>query len=146
MAKAKRPRGRPTRYTHKVANEILRRLASGETLRGICGDPGMPPASTVRGWVVDDRHGFAERYARARMLQADSLADETIEIADDLTEDAQSRRVRVDTRKWLIGKIHPAQYGDRAQVEHSGPGGGAIPTELTVRFVRPKKSDGDGSS
>lgn len=138
---AKRPRGRPTRYTHALAEEILRRLSSGETLRGICRDPHMPPASTVRWWVVDDRHGFAARYARARMLQADELADETIEIADNLDEDAQSRRVRVDTRKWLIGKIHPAQYGERAQVEHSGPGGGAIPTEVTIthRVIDPRE-------
>lgn len=101
----------------------------------------MPPASTVRGWVVDDRHGFGERYARARMLQADSLAEETIQIADDLSEEAQSRRVRVDTRKWLIGKIHPAQYGERTQLEHTGPSGGPVEVTITHRVIDPRDDD-----
>ncbi|CAH2606156.1 Terminase small subunit (plasmid) [Rhodovastum atsumiense] len=39
---------------------------------------------------------------------------------------------------------HLGQLKDKVDLEHSGPGGGAIPTSLEIRFVRPP--DGNGSS
>ena len=60
-------RGRPSKYTEAVAGEICTRLTGGETLREICrSSDHFPPESSVREWVVDDREGFAARYARAR--------------------------------------------------------------------------------
>jgi hypothetical protein len=45
-------------------------------------------------------------------------ADEIIEIADDETIEPNSRRLRVDTRKWLMSKLAPHRYGDK--LVHSG--------------------------
>jgi hypothetical protein len=56
-------RARPV-YTPELAHEICRRLAEGETLKVICREKGMPSASTVRRWVLDDVEGFADLYAR----------------------------------------------------------------------------------
>ena len=42
-------------YAPEIADAILERLASGESLRAICRDKGMPNDRTVRGWVLDDR-------------------------------------------------------------------------------------------
>ncbi len=39
-----------------------------------------------------------------------------MEIADDLSEDSNSRRVRIDTRKWLLSKMAPKRYGDRLEL------------------------------
>jgi len=64
-------------------DEILQRLAAGETLRGICRSPGMPPSSTVRWCVVEDTPpGFAALYARARDIGLDEQAEQTIELSD----------------------------------------------------------------
>lgn len=129
---AKRPRGRPTVYTRAIADLICKRIASGMSLRQACADEDIPPASTVRGWVVDDIDGFAERYTRARMLLAEHWADELVEIADDSSRDmvltkegekldsehVQRSRLRVDTRKWIIARMLPKVYGDKIDLNH----------------------------
>jgi hypothetical protein len=75
--------GRPSTYTPEIAAEILERLAAGESLLGICGAEGFPVAeSTVRGWAIDDLHGFAAKYTRARDIGLDHEADEIRAIAD----------------------------------------------------------------
>ena len=47
-------------------------------------------------------------------------------IADDLTEDPNSRRVRIETRKWLLSRLRPDKYGDRTQVD--------VQTRVTVDY------------
>jgi hypothetical protein len=107
----------------------------------------MPPESTVRLWVQDDREGFAAHYARAREVGYQSMADELIEIADDGSNDWMERkrgdgsteevenhevigrsRLRVDTRKWLLSKALPKVYGEKIVQEHTGANGGPIET------------------
>ena len=127
---ARKPRIRPT-YSPAVADEICARLAGGESLIAICRDEHLPAERTVRGWVVDDYEGFAPKYARARDIGLERMAEETIEIADDsgldvvMTDDGprpdgeviNRAKLRVDTRKWLLSKLAPKRYGDRLQVD-----------------------------
>ncbi len=81
---------------------------------------------------------FAEQYTRAREAQADFLAEDTIEIADNATNDwmatndpenpgytlngehVQRSRLRVDARKWFASKVAPKKYGEKIGLEHSG--------------------------
>lgn len=65
------------------------------------------------------------------------------EQAVDLLEDRARERV-MDTAnpsdrllEFLLKGLRPDKYGDRMKNEHSGPGGSAIPTKVTVEFVRP---------
>ena len=115
--------GRPSVYSPSVAEVILHRLAEGDSLLSICREHGMPSESTVRGWALDDRDGFAARYDRARELQADKHADDTIAISDgrDLAPgevyDAAKARVQVAARQWHAGRIRPRKWGDRIQVD-----------------------------
>lgn len=143
-------RGRPSTFDRAIADQIIERVSAGETLRQVCRSEGMPPESTVRNWAVYDYDGFGAQYARARDLQMEAWADETIDIADDarndwierenartgatfiaLNEEAVSRaRIRIDQRKWLMSKWKPSQYGDKLthvgdaekpiEVRHSG--------------------------
>lgn len=134
-----RPVGNQTEYTKEKADSICKRIASGESLSSICKDEGMPAKSTVCTWVLDKREGFDEQYANARRLQAELLADEIIDIADDSTNDYMVRqsksgedyetanpevigrsRLRVDTRKWYLSKVLPKVYGEKIHTEHSG--------------------------
>jgi len=102
---------------------ICARLAEGESLRSICADATMPAACTVREWILADLHHFAARYARARDKGLDNMADECLVIADSATaEDAQARRLSVDTRKWYLSKLAPKRYGDQ-QPAAGGVGG-----------------------
>src|SRR5438132_622777 len=81
-AEAANARGRPSLFKTSVADVICRRLADGETLRAICSNPAMPAKATVMRWLAQHPE-FRDRYARAREVQADVLAEEVIDIADD---------------------------------------------------------------
>jgi hypothetical protein len=145
--------GRPTSFKQSTGDEICKRLAEGESLRGICRDDHMPAASTVFGWLAgsDEKlRPFMEQYARAREAQADNLVDEILEISDDGTNDwmerrseaekgagvesgwvlngehVQRSRLRVDSRKWFASKVYPKKYADKIQQEISGKDGGPL--------------------
>lgn len=138
--------GRPSIYTPELAAEILSRLASGESMNSICRDDHMPSRQCVYEWVIHNREGFGDKYARARDSGLDVMAEELLDIADDGTNDyvekesqrtgttfvaldaehVQRSRLRVDTRKWYLSKLAPKRYGDKQTVEHTGAGGGPI--------------------
>lgn len=142
-----------SKYSPALALKICERLAEGESLRSICRDEGMPSAPTVRGWVVDDVHGFAEQYAHAREIGLDNVAEEILEIADNGANDwmekndpenpgyahngehSQRSRLRVDARKWYLSKIAPKKYGDKTSVEMT------VNTSLAERLERARIRD-----
>lgn len=133
---------RPSDFSREIADTICERLIEGESLRSICRDDEMPSASTVCRWLSNDE-AFQEQYAHARELQADTLFDEIVDIADGrkaLLEgndpDVQRDRLSVDARKWMAGKLRPKKYGEKVLNEHSGPDGKPIQTAVVVEFVK----------
>lgn len=122
--KTGRPVGRPSEYDAVVVDEICGRIATGESLRAICLADDMPNESTFRKWVINDVNGLSAQYARARMLRADVLAEEVIDISDNEPDPAKAR-VRVDARKWYAGKVNKT-YADKSTTELTGPGGGPV--------------------
>ncbi|RAU21131.1 hypothetical protein CU669_15140 [Paramagnetospirillum kuznetsovii] len=64
--------------------------------------------------VTNDHEGLASRYAHAREVRADVIAEEIIDIAD-TAEDANIARLQIDARKWYAGKVRPKVYGDKIQ-------------------------------
>lgn len=142
------PTGRPCEFTQETADAICARLSEGESLTSICKDAAMPARCTVTEWVRRFPE-FAKQYEQARTLMYEKWADETVDIADDATNDYVKRetekggaelvcdhehinrsRLRVDTRKWLLSKLLPKTYGDRTEL--TGPGG----APLTVQIVK----------
>ena len=139
------PAGRPSEYSTETADEFCARIAEGESLRTICLDGHMPALTTIFRWMRT-HEDFRQQYARAKEQQADAMAEEIIDIADDATNDwmekhdqhgnsigyqlngdhVQRSKLRIESRKWLMGKLKPKKYGDKVQTEHSGPDGAAI--------------------
>lgn len=127
---------RNSSFTQKIADEICGQIAEGRSLRAICGNEGMPDKATVLRWLADERYqSFRDQYARAREAQADALAEEILEIADDgkqdsyVDENGNTRtdqevigrsRLRVDARKWLASKLAPKKYGDKIETTLKG--------------------------
>ena len=126
---------RPSDYTPEKAADICAKLVMGESLRSICSAEDMPAIATVYLWLGKHPE-FMEQYTRAREDQADTLADEIIDIADDSSKDTilkenqdgstyevqntewiNRSRLRVDARKWVAAKLKPKRYGDR--VDHN---------------------------
>lgn len=102
---------------HKYGGEeaVLESIASGCTVTALCRvlDIG---ATTFDRWV--DRGGDARResYARARTRAAQSLAEQTIDIADAATiQEVQLAKLRSDNRWRLASKLNPETYGDKQQ-------------------------------
>jgi hypothetical protein len=115
--------------------DILARLEQGEGLKTICGSAG---AAAFRRRIRADVAGLASRYARARSIGLDAIAEQMAEIAADDKRDANSRRVHVDTLKWLLSKLRPDKYGDISRTEITGAGG--EPLSVTVSYDdRPAK-------
>lgn len=92
-------------------------------------------ASSFYDWVAADPE-LANKYARAREMQADFLADEIISISDDGSKDTleiegkkgemmevenkewtNRSKLRVDARKWVASKLKPKKYGDKLDVD-----------------------------
>lgn len=132
---------------------ILDRLTVGDTLNAICREyretePNFPSAATVRLWFVADQPaGFAHRYVRAREAQAEAWSDSILDLADATDRDTKTvtredgsqyevadhewmnrSRLRVDTRKWLMAKLHPTRYGEKLELS------GNAERPLTIRF------------
>lgn len=84
--------------------------------------------------LIEEDEDFRNRYVRAREAQADYMADEIIELADDKSGDVLTgefgetgnaanvsrSKLRVEARKWIAAKLKPKKYGDKVDVEHSG--------------------------
>ena len=124
-------------------DEICEWIAQGKTLRDYCRQEGRPHYTVVYEWRLNDDE-FAQRFARARDIGHDAIAEECLAIADDGAFDAvesddgrlqvnhdviQRSKLRVETRLKLLAKWSPKRYGDKLDVNHSGHI--AQPTELT---------------
>jgi hypothetical protein len=146
--------GRPSKYSNAMADRICERLVNGESLRAICRDGKMPDASNVFRWLRA-KPSFREQYARAKEEQADTLADDILDIADNAENDwmasnapgnkgwtingeaVQRSKLRIDARKWLAGKMKPKKYGDRVDLNHESEDGSMTPTQIVL--VAPKE-------
>ena len=96
--------------------------------------------------------GFSARYARARAVGLEKLADELIEIGDDSSRDWTERngelvpdhevvnrsRLRCDNRKWLLARLLPRRYGDRVTAEVTGDPDAPIVTRIELIGVAPR--------
>ena len=133
--------GRPSMFNEDMTVAILNRMCSGESLRSICRDPTMPSITTVIDWVSKHTE-FAAQYARARELQADALFEDLFALAnppegEDSAILVNRDRLRSDNMKWVLSKIIPKRFGDKSQVEVSGPDSG--PIEVTsIKLVGPE--------
>lgn len=137
----KKARGRPTIYSPEVVDELVSRMAEGQSLRSICLEDGMPRISAVVRWLTENAD-FKSRYENAKEIRAEQFAESLIELADTLPErtatgaidggSVQHLRLRLDARKWIIAKVLPKQYGDKVTTEVVGKDGESIKIDMTL--------------
>lgn len=141
--KERKKMGRPTIFTQELADLICERVATHAVgLIRLCDMyDDMPTKETVNQWRYK-YSDFSSQYTKAKLTQADLLAEEIIDIADDgrndwmeaLSDDEKGlawklngehvnrSRLRIDTRKWLAAKLIPRTYGNYGEdrKEHEG--------------------------
>lgn len=141
-------------YTPELGDLVCEALAKSGSLRAVCREDWAPDRSTVMRWVVDDIDGFAAKYARAKSLGIDEFVEETLEIADDGSNDwmksnkpdaegyvlngehVQRSKVRIETRRWLAERMEPKKYGARAGLDLTSSDGTMTPVDSAARAAR----------
>jgi len=155
------PAGRPTLYNEELTSRICSRIAtSSDSLRAICENENLPSPDTIYLWLTKYPE-FSDQYARARQDQAQLLADQIVDIADQtqlgeivtfkddgkeerrVADMIEHRKLRIESRKWVAAKLLPKKYGDKP-IQVGGIDGKPIEAAITVQFV--KSQNGEDNS
>lgn len=134
---------------------ILSEIEEGVSLRSILRRDGMPSRYTFFEWLKDDEEK-TNQYARACEFRAEAIFEEILEIADDSSNDINSfdigdgisvekvdheniqrSRLRVDARKWMLGKMQPKKYGDKMDITTGGDKIQSSAPNIKVTIVKP---------
>ena len=122
---------RPTKRGSPERAELCEIILEGMADKGLscykaCKAAGVPHSTFMR-WLDEDA-ALADRYADAREDLVERIATELLDISDSPvpTTDSgstdsgavQDKRLRVDTRKWLLSKLAPKRYGEKIETTH----------------------------
>lgn len=135
-------------YRNRVMDIICDEIANSDKgLWALCDSrEDLPNPRTITTWITQSEE-IRQKYARAKESQADFMAAQIIELADqcrigkkkvskpsgdEITEGdmVERSRLQIDARKWLAGKLAPKKYGER--ITHSGDEENPIKTEATI--------------
>jgi hypothetical protein len=96
--------------------------------------------------LLKDNTDNLNNYARATELRADRMAEEMLNIADNIGGDVitlpdgrevvdqavvNRDRLRVDSRKWLLSKMNPKKFGEKIDMTS----GGEKITDVNVTYI-----------
>lgn len=111
------------------ADIILERIKNGMSLRKATEGNKPCSDSAFLDWCNSNPE-LSEQYARARAERADRIFDDLTEIAysePNVDEHGkvdsgwvQLQRLKIDTHKWMLGKMAPKKYGDKIDLTSDG--------------------------
>lgn len=125
--------GAPLTYTKELGEEICQKIATSDYgLKRLCAEnPHWPCRQNILEWRIKIKD-FGDMYAKAKQEQVETLIDDCLDIADDISRDdlvkydkdgepyevcnsewINRSRLRIDTRKFLAQKLAPKIYGDK---------------------------------
>lgn len=113
-------------HTEATIEKALALLECGYSVAQICREhPDMPDPQYLYKWFRQTPE-MEKRYYEARRLGAEVVMDECIDIADgrqddgdEIMEDVQRSKLRIDTRMKYAARMDPDRFGDKKQVEHT---------------------------
>ena len=132
--------GRPKiNWTDALEDAICAAISvSSRGLDDICNEnEGFPDPKSIYTHIIQSE-SFFQKYARARELQQQLLADQLIPLADKdricqkrtikadgseetvILDQVERSKLQIETRKWVLARLNPKKYGDKIQAEHSG--------------------------
>jgi len=117
------------KFTDEIFKEICAEVSEGKSLRSVCRRKDMPSIEAFRLQINKDEARLAQ-YTCARTERADFIFEECMDIADESENDMkegqvdqeaiQRAKLRIDTRKWMLGKMQPKKYGDKVDLAVEG--------------------------
>lgn len=128
--------GRPSTYSEELGQKICDLVANGWALTQVVEKlGGTPTIATILDWRILIPE-FGLMYTKAFDMRLQVWSEQLNGIADDAKNDwtdktlasgatiraldpevAQRSRLRLDTRKWLLSKLRPEQYGDSMKLD-----------------------------
>tara|TARA_R110000868_G_scaffold187188_1_gene429679 strand:+ start:2619 stop:3056 length:438 start_codon:yes stop_codon:yes gene_type:complete len=120
----------PAKKTPKLVNEVLSRIAGGETLAAMGRELDFHPQSWAD-WIRADE-ALAIAYQRARDVGADVIADDILRIIDEVPADSeqiQRAKLRAEYRLKLLAKWNPKRYGETRTLEVGNKEGESLKIE-----------------
>lgn len=143
----------PAKITPAVIEEVLSRIAQGETLAALGRELGFHPQSWADRMRADE--GLAIAYAHARDVGADVIAEDALRIIDEEPlrvievdeEGKQTGTSRIDSaavawaknraemRLKLLAKWNPKKYGDKQTVDVGNKDGETLKVDSNVDTV-----------
>ena len=110
-----------TKYSPELALKICEKVAEGYTLSDICKGSGMPHRTSFQRWVMLYKD-VAVSYQAARELSAQSLEDEALGLARELSGPNNFTTVKVraidialQQLRWSATRRDPSKYGQKAK-------------------------------
>ena len=136
----------PAKITPAVIEEVLSRIAQGETLAALARELGFHPTAWMKHVRADE--GLAIAYAEARDVGADVIAEQALEIIDaaperiiEVDDEGKTSQGRIDSaavtwaknraemRLKLLAKWNPKKYGDKQTVDVGNKEGETLKVE-----------------
>jgi hypothetical protein len=142
----------PFQWTPEIEQYILEKIIAGNSIRAIVslakegeykGKP-FPSVDTLMVYAASNED-FSLRYARAKELQQDMMAEELLDIIDGRHPDfvdaeLGQRKESVEARKWIMGKLRRKRWGDVKLTEVTGGDGAPLipPQIINTRTLPPE--------
>lgn len=112
------------KYSLAACERICADIESGLSVRDAAKNEGIS-AGLVMKWKKQYA-SFSERYARACEIRTQLFAEDLLNAVQDAhqasadpetaTHKINACKLEIDTKKWLLSKLLPKQYGDRTQM------------------------------
>lgn len=137
-------------------NEVIELIENGLSLRKACEKLGYSTSSF--NLLLKSNNDLMLHYAHAKDLRTELIFEEILEIADNTelgetttetdkgiyttTGDMTAhRKLKIDARKWMLGKMNRKKYGDGIDVTTDGEKINNIPNVINVKIVNPIEED-----
>jgi transposase len=138
---------KPAAITDEQAEAALDKLREGMMLAEIAREFGVKRTTLLA--KLNSTPEWSDAYARAREDGLDTRAEELEMLASEPLPSTATGgidsaavaqlRLRIDARKWILGKMLAYKYGEKITQEHTGPNGGPLEiTQITRKVVDPK--------
>lgn len=117
----------------KIIDDVCSEIENGKSLRASLCMPNMPARKTFLEWI-DNNEKYRNQYARACDDRAETIFEDILKIADTTENDIiemddgktfinhdviNRAKLRIDSRKWMLGKMNPKKYGDKMDLSSS---------------------------
>lgn len=112
-------------YSDDLWEEILIRVAEGESVVTICEDAHMPVRTAIYKWMRKDPE-MDRQYQNAVLLKADKCVEQAKDLAMHMKQRAEmgatneeitALKTAINTLQWTAARLNPAKYGDKQSID-----------------------------